>query len=115
MTDGTAKLAVVKVISTKGNCLIPPKKLVVNVPMDAQDASAVTDPKPVQGMKVRGAQTIVGPYIQTVKDSKGTLAIMKLQEGMWEIKRGHKVDGGERRKEQVRRRRKLEEERKASR
>ena len=116
VTDGTAKLAVVKVISGKGkNGLLPPKKLVVNVPMDAQNASVVTDPKPVQGMKVRGAQTIVGPYIQAVKDSKGTLATIKIQEGMWEIKRGHKVDGGERRKEQVRRRREIEKERKAKR
>lgn len=113
MTDGTAKLAVVKVVSGKGkNGLLPPKKLVVNVPMDAPNASAVTDPKPVQGMKVRGAQTIMGPYIQTVKDSQGTLATIKIQEGMWEIKRGHKVDGGERRKEQVRRRRAIEKERK---
>lgn len=116
VTDGTAKLAMVKVISGKGKKgLEPTKKLVVNVPMDAEDASAVTDPKPVQGMKVRGAQTIVGPYVQAVKHSQGALATIKVQEGMWEVKRGHKVDGGERRKAQVRRKRKLDEEQKARR
>lgn len=113
VTDGTAKLAMVKVICGKGKKgLEPTKKLVVNVPMDAVDASAVTDPKPVQGMTVRGAQTIVGPYVQLVKNSRGSLATIKLQEGMWEVKRGRKVDGGERRKLAVRRKRKLEEERK---
>lgn len=113
MTDGTAKLAMVKVRSEKGKKgLEPTKKLVVNVPMDAEDASAVTNLKPIQGMKVRGAQTIVGPYVQPVKDSQGSLAIIKVQEGMWEVKRGHKVDGGERRKLQVRRMRKIEEMRK---
>ena len=116
VTDGTAKLAIVNVFSGKGKKgLEPPKKLVVNVPMDAEDASSVTNPKPVQGMRVRGAQTIVGPYVQPVKESRGSLATFKVQEGMWEVKRGHKVDGGERRKEQVRRKRALEEERKASR
>lgn len=113
VADGTAKLAIVKVNSGKGTKgLERTKKLVVNVSMDAKNASAVTDPKPVKGMKVRGAQTIIGPYVQPVKNSQGSLAIIKVQEGMWEVKRGQKVDGGERRKVQVRRKRKLEEMRK---
>lgn len=113
MVDGTAKLAMMKVISRKGKKgLEPTKKLVVNVPMDAKDASVATEPNPVNGMRVRGAQTIVGPYVQPIKDSGGSLAIIRVQEGMWEYKRGQKVDGGERRKVQVRRKRKLEEMRK---
>jgi hypothetical protein len=116
VVDGTAKLAMIQVKSKKGKKgLEPTKKLVVNVPMDAmdaKDASVATEPKPVNGMRVRGAQTIVGPYAQPVKGSGGSLAIIKVHEGMWEYKRGQKVDGGERRKVQVRRKRKLEEMRK---
>lgn len=113
MVDGTAKLAMIKIPYGKDEKgLEVAKKLVVNVPMNAGDASAVTEPKPVQGMKVRGAQTIVGPFVQPIKDSGGSLAVIKVQEGMWECKRGQKVDGGERRKVQVRRKRKIEEMRK---
>lgn len=113
VVDGTAKLAMIKVVFGKDQKgLELAKKLVVNVPMDAKDALAVTEPRPVQGMKVRGAQTIVGPFIQPIKDSRGSLAFIKVQEGMWECKRGQKVDGGERRKVQVRRKRQLEEMRK---
>jgi len=65
--------------------------------------------KAVEGMKVRGARTIVGPYVQPVKGTSGSVATIKIQEGMWEIKRGIKVDGGERRKIQVRRKQLLQE------
>lgn len=65
--------------------------------------------KAVEGMKVRGARTIVGPYVQPVRGTSGSVATIKIQEGMWEIKRGIKVDGGERRKIQVRRKRLLQE------
>ncbi len=112
VVDGTAKLAVVNVVKSSQKGLDYKKKLVVNVPIDAKDASTVTDPKPVKGMKVRGAQTICGPYVQPVKTTGGSVALIKVQEGMWEHKKGEKVDGGERRKVQVRRLRKLEEMRK---
>ena len=113
VTDGTAKLAMATINLAKGKKgLERKKKLVVNVPMDAQGASAMTDLKAVQGMKVIGAQTIVGPHVQLVKGSQGSLATIRVREGMWEVKRGHKVDGGERRKVQVRHMRKVEEMRK---
>jgi len=34
--------------------------------------------------------------------SNGSAALIKVQEGMWEDKRGQKVDGGERRRAEVR-------------
>lgn len=90
------------------------KKLVVNVPPDVPvTESKLRELRPVDGLKVRGAHTIVGPYVEPVKGTGGSMATIKVQEGMWEQKRGQKIDGGERRKVQVRRKRKLEEIRKA--
>lgn len=88
------------------------KKLVVNLTSEAPvQGLRLEEVTPVNGMKVVGARTIVGPYIQPVKGTGGSVATIKVQEGMWEVKRGQKVDGGERRKVQVRRKRRLEENR----
>ncbi|KAL9125822.1 MAG: hypothetical protein Q9217_005030 [Psora testacea] len=92
--------------------VIPPrmKRLVVNeLPEVIGKRPKLADLRPVEGMKVRGARTIVGPYIYPVKGTSGSVAKIKVQEGMWEVKRGVKVDGGERRKVQVRRKRLLEQ------
>ena len=88
----------------------PTRSLVVNEP----DENAGSRPmlktlEPVAGMKVQGARTIVGPYVTLLKGTRGSVAKIKVQEGMWEVKRGVKIDGGERRKVQVRRKRLLEE------
>lgn len=103
--------------TTPGSGLRRTKKLVVNVPEEGLKAGQqlkVEELRPVEGMKVRGAHTIVGPYVQYVKGTGGSVAVMKAQEGMWEERRGVKVDGGERRKLMVRRNRLLAE-RKAAR
>ncbi|MCJ1350754.1 MAG: hypothetical protein MMC33_000735 [Icmadophila ericetorum] len=80
------------------------KKVVVNIPADVLPAEppSADDVKPVAGMKVKGARTIVGPYVESVKGTGGSVAIIRVKEGMWEERRGHKVDGGERRKHNVR-------------
>ena len=86
------------------------RKLVVNLPPEAPvEGLKLEEMKAVGGMKVLGAHTIVGPYVQPVKGTGGSVATIEVQEGMWEVKRGQKVDGGERRKVQVRRKRRLEE------
>ena len=51
---------------------------------------------------------ISGHGVQAVKGHQG-LAVLKVQEGLWEQKRGHKVDGGERRKAEVRAKRRAAE------
>ena len=134
--NGEARVKVVEVpvsnteignTSTQSAGLVRMKKMVVNTPpppppateekedeavkQQSQSQSQLnTDTlKPVEGMKVVGARTIVGPYIKAVKGSRGAEAIVRVQEGMWEVRRGVKVDGGERRKAQVRRKRLLEE------
>lgn len=86
------------------------RKVVVNVPAGAD---APTEPiktlSSVRGVVVRGAKTIKGSYIEPVKGSKGLKARIRLQEGIWEERRGHKVDGGERRKAEVRAKRRAAE------
>ena len=63
-------------------------------------------------MKIHRGSKIMGPYLQPVKGSHGSAATITVQEGMWEDKRGHKVDGGERRRVEVRAKKRLEERRK---
>ena len=92
-------------------------KIVVNVPsgtelkpgINLEEVFGTDQVKPVSGVKVRGAHTIVGPHVESLKGGGGSIATIKVKEGMWEQKRGHKVDGGERRKENVRSRRAAQE------
>ena len=116
--DAVAQVRVVEVpreklsnsFTTTSTGIPAKKKLVLNLPPELPiEKLPLEEIKPIEGMKVVGAHTIVGPYIQPVKGTGGSVATIKVQEGMWEVKRGHKVDGGERRKVQVRRKRLLEE------
>ena len=134
--NGEARVKVVEVpvsntevgnTSTQSTGLMRTRKVVVNTPpppppSPTEDAEAAKQPQsqsqpplnpttlpPISHLKVVGARTIVGPYIKTVKGTRGAEAIVSVQEGMWEVRRGVKVDGGERRKAQVRRKRLLEE------
>ena len=127
--DGEARVKVVEVPvvdaemggtnTTQAGGLVRMKKMVVNAPpaekeeegqaVGKQQQLEMDKLKPVEGMKVVGARTIVGPFIKAVKGSRGGEAVVRVQEGMWEVRRGVKVDGGERRKLQVRRKRFLEE------
>ncbi|KAL8807227.1 MAG: hypothetical protein Q9200_004756 [Gallowayella weberi] len=116
--DSVAYVRVVEVPKDRSSGMLAgpnaTKRLVLNVPPDVPvTESKLRGLKPVNGLKVRGARTIVGPYVQPVKGTAGSIATIKVQEGMWEERRGQKVDGGERRKVEVRRNRKLEELRKA--
>ncbi len=127
MRNGEARIKVVEVpvlkaeienvsasTSTQSTGLVRMKKMVVNAPAEEEEIGKqqqleLDALKPVEGMKVVGARTIVGPFIKAVKGSRGGEAVVRVQEGMWEVRRGVKVDGGERRKLQVRRKRFLEE------
>lgn len=85
------------------------KRMVVNEPADIVHKDVLSDDlKPVEGMKVRGLATVMAPYATLVKGTRNSVAKIKVQEGIWEFKRGVKVDGGERRKKMVRRQRLLE-------
>ncbi|KAJ0163456.1 Protein FYV4, mitochondrial [Colletotrichum tanaceti] len=77
------------------------RKLVVNVPadVDPNDIPFGELSKP-RGYTVYGAHTIRGPYALPLKAGEGARVVVT--EGMWEHKQGHKVDGGERRRAEVR-------------
>jgi len=57
----------------------------------------------VAQVKVRGVGrgAIVGSYVDPVKGSLGSVGRIKVQEGIWEVKRGVKLFGGERRRKNV--------------
>ena len=92
-------------------------KLILNVPAGEttyklEDGQSTVDLKKVKGVKLHMGNRIVGPYVQPKKGSNGSVATLKVQEGLWEHRRGHKVDGGERRKAEVRFKRRVEERKK---
>lgn len=124
VTDGVAELKLVE--APVGNHPIPgmhsrsamvtatrdpgTRKVVVNVPLGAdQPTEPLELVKGVQGVVVKGAKTIKGSYVEAVKGSGGLKARIRVQEGIWEVRRGHKVDGGERRKAEVRAKRRAAE------
>ena len=121
MVDGTAKLRVVEVpysdpskaLRNSRAGLEPMRKIILDLPQEVSIETLPTSKlRPIEGYKVVGAHTIVGPFITSIKGTGGSMATIRAQEGMWEQRRGVKVDGGERRKVQVRYKRRLEENRK---
>jgi hypothetical protein len=86
------------------------RKVVVNVPTGEDNIGNMGEElRGVAGVVVKGAKTIKGPYVEQVKGSNGLRARIRMQEGIWEIRRGHKVDGGERRRAEVRAKRRAAE------
>lgn len=69
-------------------------KIVVNVRIGEQNPSVPLEQlKPVKGMKIQDGHRIVGSYVQPLKGTRGTTAILKVTEGMWEQQRGRKAPG----------------------
>ncbi|TKA27823.1 hypothetical protein B0A50_04924 [Salinomyces thailandicus] len=66
------------------------------------------DAQPVSGLKIIQANIIGGTGVEPVKGYQG-VARLKVRQGLWEQSRGHKVDGGERRKAEVRYKRRAQE------
>ncbi|KHJ30097.1 putative igr protein domain-containing protein [Erysiphe necator] len=119
--DGVAHLRIANVpkdpkLNKKGLEYKPSglRKIVINIPPELKSTEDLPPEKlvPVKGYRVRGANTIVGPYALPMKGGKA--AVVTRKEGMWEIKRGRKIDGGERRQAEVRAKRRREEKRAAS-
>lgn len=114
MKDGVAELRVVELPAEPGHDTpTGTRKVVVNVPSgsSAKDDS-VADLVVVKSLSIRGAQTIVGPNTVPVKG--GNRSKIVVQEGLWEDRRGHKVDGGERRWAESQAKRRAEERKNAS-
>lgn len=124
VVDASAKLSVIEIpyedapsTKTSRTGLALKKKIVRDVPPDTP-ATLIprtlpySNLKSVKGMKVLGSQKIGGPSLKFIKGTRGSMAMFELQEGMWEQKRGVKLDGGERRRKFVRYKRRLERNRK---
>ncbi|KAL1994647.1 hypothetical protein VTN49DRAFT_2117 [Thermomyces lanuginosus] len=92
------------------------RKVIVNLPPDATEYKhdPNTPIKRYAGMRIHRGNQIKGPYLQPLKGTNGTAALIRVVEGMWEDKRGHKVDGGERRRAEVRAKRRAAERRAAA-
>ncbi|KAF2757200.1 hypothetical protein EJ05DRAFT_477417 [Pseudovirgaria hyperparasitica] len=78
-------------------------KVAANVPHDQLGLDIpVPNATTVKGFKVKNLQTLSGPHLNNVAGTGGRVAKIEAKEGLWEIRRGSKVDGGERRRKQVR-------------
>ncbi|KAI9046539.1 hypothetical protein LZ554_009285 [Drepanopeziza brunnea f. sp. 'monogermtubi'] len=84
-------------------------KVIVNVPAGGSAPESLEDVVPVKGLKIRGAHTIAGPHVVPLKGGK--TAKIEVKEGLWEERRGHKIEGGERRQAEVRAKKRGEEKR----
>ncbi|KAJ5217502.1 uncharacterized protein N7469_011127 [Penicillium citrinum] len=127
VVDGVAQLRVVEIPATEkeGRSTTPTapsatltpgmRKAIVNLAPDAVSFAGVNSVKKFgfAKMKIHRGSKIRGPFLKPLKGSHGSAATISVQEGMWEDKRGTKVDGGERRRVEVRAKKRLEERRKA--
>jgi hypothetical protein len=82
------------------------RKIVINSTSSGRD-QPLEELKPVAGVKIKGAHTIVGPHVLPLKGGRG--ARIPVKEGLWEDRRGRKIDGGERRQAEVRAKRRSAE------
>ncbi|KAI9831300.1 MAG: hypothetical protein M1826_003739 [Phylliscum demangeonii] len=77
------------------------RRIVVNVAPGALLPSVPLDQvKPVIGMQVAHGKQIQGPYADPIQGTRGLVSRLAVAEGMWEDRRGHKVNGGERRRKE---------------
>lgn len=99
--DGAARLRVA-VPETHNPSVSRASKWVVNVPAQGEEGKVQEVEKMVRprGYTVHGLRSIVGPHAVPLPDQQGS--IVKVTEGMWEDKRGRKIDGGERRRAEIR-------------
>ena len=116
--DGVAELQIVQVpVSrpTAATATLSPgmKKIVVNVAAGGSvEGIPAEQLKPVRGVQVKSGSAIAGPHVLPMKGTGR--AKIEVKEGLWEIKRGRKIDGGERRRAEVRAKRRGEEKRAAA-
>ncbi|KAI2349828.1 telomere length regulation protein [Ophidiomyces ophidiicola] len=133
VTDGVAEFRAVEVprpkIMTKtsgSDTGIPPliqlgtattspgcKWVIVNLPVgETQVNSENFSIKKYPGIKLYRGNKIRGPYLKLLPGANGTAASLSVQEGLWEHKQGRKIDGGERRRAEVRAKRQIAEAKK---
>lgn len=104
--DGKAKLAVEE--TRMG--LLEVKRRIVNIPME-KTLQDVAEQERIRVEGYKWKDTIAGPYAKALKGGKE--AIVTIEDGMWEEERGRKIDGGERRRAEVRFKKRIAERRAA--
>ncbi|KAL8371733.1 hypothetical protein RB595_001506 [Gaeumannomyces hyphopodioides] len=113
--DGAADFKVLDVAEPRDG--VVRARVVVNVPAgtpaaaDAADLPAA-DRAPARGFRAVGVRGVSGPYVLPLK-GRGAGARLTVTEGMWEDKVGRKIDGGERRRDEIRFKRRVAERRAA--
>lgn len=126
VVDGVAQLRVVEVPAGKPTPSRAPElpasvtstpgtmKAIVNLGPDATGYkhNSSSPLKKIAHMKIHQGSMVRGPFLKQIKGTNGAAALIQVQEGMWEDKQGHKVDGGERRQAEVRARKRIEAARK---
>lgn len=95
-----------------------PRRYVVNVPAEQTEtelkAILSTNPETlcrVKSYSVKGAGIIRGPFALPLTQGQGST--LTVTENMWEDKRGRKIDGGERRRTEIRYKKRIQERREA--
>ncbi|RDW68463.1 hypothetical protein BP5796_09120 [Coleophoma crateriformis] len=107
--NGVAALRVAE-LPIPGRSALEKRKVVVNVPTQNQLGEIPLESLvPLKNLHIQGAHTIVGPHVLPAVG--GRAAKIEVKEGLWEDRRGHKIDGGERRQAEVRAKRRGEEKR----
>jgi hypothetical protein len=89
--DGIAE---VRVVEREGK-----RPLAINTPLADEGEAVKTEAgATAKGVKVLPTGAVKGSYIQPVKGTLGKVGRIEVQDGMWEVKRGKKILGGERRR-----------------
>ena len=132
VVDGAAQLRVVEIPSDSENL---PKshepsttlkssatvsqgmtRAIVNLPPDATEYHH--DPlKPVKRfarIRIHRGSMLKGSFLQPIKGTNGSAALITAREGMWEDRQGRKIAGGERRRDEVMTKKRREERRKGT-
>lgn len=84
----------------------PAAALRLTPPLDRSILKQATN---IEGVRYNPGHGIAGSHVRPVKGTQGSVAVIQVTEGMWEHRRGQKVDGGERRKAEVRAKRRAAE------
>lgn len=89
--DGVAE---VRVLERKGAY-----PLALNVPVLGEgEAVDMEQGVTVKGYKALAPGTVAGAYLKPMAGTQGAAGRLEVTDGMWEVKRGHKILGGERRR-----------------
>lgn len=111
----TRKEADSSALSQAGTITTSPgsKWLIVNLPPGKAELQGETIPtKKYMEIKLHRGNKIKGPYLKLLPGAEGSAAQLTVQEGLWEHKLGRKIDGGERRRAEVRAKRRIAESKK---